>query len=149
MTITITGPAAGEALPAGPMRIRILEDGSHTGHRPGIIEVMIPPRVDGPPRHVHRKHDETFCVLSGTPVFTSGSDTIQARPGMLVTAPPGTPRTFANPGADSAVMLCTVTPDLYIGYFRELAARPSGPLDPTAVGQIMSRYATDEVTARS
>ena len=81
MTITIIGPADGEALPAGPMRIRILEDGSHTGHRLGIVEVTIPPRVDGPPQHVHRKHDETFYVLSGTPVFTSGSDTIQARPG--------------------------------------------------------------------
>jgi hypothetical protein len=55
----------------------------------------------------------------------------------------------ANPGDQSVVMLCTVTPDLYIGYFRELAAQPSGPLGATAVGQIMSRYATHVVTARS
>ncbi len=149
MTITITGPAGGEALRAGPMSIRILEDGSNTGHRLGVVEVTIPPRLAGPPQHVHRRHDETFYILSGTPLFTCGSDTIQARPGMLVTAPPGTPHTFANPGDQSVVMLCTVTPDLYIGYFRELAAQPAGPLDPTAVGQIMSRYATDVVAARS
>jgi hypothetical protein len=45
-------------------------------------------------------------------------------------------------------MLCTVTPDLYIGYFRELAALPGtagGGFDPVAVGQIMSRYATEAV----
>ena len=41
-------------------------------------------------------------------------------------------------------MLCTVTPDLYIGYFRELgAAARSGPLEPAAILEIMSRYATE------
>jgi quercetin dioxygenase-like cupin family protein len=94
---------------------------------------------------VHRQHDETFYVLAGNPTFTSGGHTIQTKPGMLVTAPPGTPHTFANPGDESVVMLCTVTPDQYIGYFRELAAQPPGPLDPKAVGEIMSRYATEIV----
>ncbi|MDG6917292.1 MAG: hypothetical protein JRM85_06855 [Nitrososphaerota archaeon] len=42
-------------------------------------------------------------------------------------------------------MLCTVTPDLYIGYFRELAELPPGPSDPKAVGAIMSRYETEVV----
>lgn len=111
--------------------------------------MTIPPGLTGPPQHVHRQHDETFYILSGTPVFTCGSDTIEASPGMLVTAPPGTAHTFANPGGETVVMLCTVTPDLYIGYFRELAAQPPGPLDPTAVGQIMSRYATEVVVPRT
>jgi mannose-6-phosphate isomerase-like protein (cupin superfamily) len=149
MTITTTGPAGGEALRAGPMTIRVLEDGSHTGHRLGIVEVTVPPGLPGPPQHVHRQHDETFYILSGHPAFTCGSEAIEARPGMLVTAPPGTPHTFANPGDQPVVMLCTVTPDLYIGYFRELATQPPGSLDPKAVGQIMSRYATEVVAARS
>jgi hypothetical protein len=42
-------------------------------------------------------------------------------------------------------MLMTATPDLYVGYFRELDAQPSGPLDPAVVGEIMSRYATEVV----
>lgn len=145
MTIKVVGPADGDALRAGPMTIRVLEDGGDTGHRLGIVEVTIPPRIDGPPQHVHRQHDETFYVLAGSPTFTSGGDTILAKPGMLVTAPPGTPHTFANPGDENAVMLCTVTPDLYVGYFRELAAQPPGPLDPEAVGEIMSRYATEVI----
>ena len=89
---------------------------------------MVPTNIpNGPPQHVHRRHDETFYVLSGAPTFTSGGDTIEAKPGMLVTAPPGTPHTFANHGDETAVMLATITPDLYIGYFRELAAQPSRP----------------------
>lgn len=110
MTIQVAGLTSGEALRAGPMTIRVLEDGSHTSHRLGLVEVTIPPHIDGPPQHLHRQHDETFYVLAGTPTFTSGNDVIRAKPGMLVTAPPGTPHTFANPGDENAVMLCTVTP---------------------------------------
>jgi mannose-6-phosphate isomerase-like protein (cupin superfamily) len=143
MTLTITGPAGGDVLRAGPMAIRVLEDGSHTGHRLGIAEITLPPGTGGPPQHVHRQHDETFYVLSGSPVFTTGGDTIEVKTGTLVTTPPGTPHTFANPGGEPAVLLFTTTPDLYIGYFRELSSQPPGQLDPTAVGQIMARYATD------
>lgn len=145
MTLTIVDVAGGEPLRAGPLGLRVLEDGSHTAHRLGIVEVTIRPGLHGPPQHVHRQHDETFYILSGTPTFTSGARTIEAKPGMLITAPPGVPHTFANPGGETAVMLCTVTPDLYIGYFRELAQQPPGPLDPRAVGEIMARYATEVV----
>ena len=64
---------------------------------------------------------------------------------MLVTAPPGTPHTFGNESDESAVMLLTITPDLYVGYFRELAAQPPGPANTRVVGEIMSRYATEVV----
>ncbi len=52
-----------------------------------------------------------------------------------MTAPPGTPHTFANPGDQPGVVFCTVTPDLYINYFRELANLLPGPsgLDPKEV----------------
>lgn len=145
MSIEVVDVTGGEVLAAGPMRIRLIEDGSHTEHRLGIVEVTIPPRIDGPPQHVHRQHDETFFVVCGEPTFTSGGEITAARPGMLITAPPGTPHTFANPGDVSVVMLCTITPDLYIDYFRELAALPRGALDPRAVAAIMSRYATEVV----
>lgn len=42
--------------------------------------------------------------------------------------------------------LCTVTPEKYIGYFRELASLrpgPDGRLDPQTIGAVMSRYATE------
>ena len=39
----------------------------------------------------------------------------------------------------------TLTPDLYVGYFRELrgvAWGPSGP-DPVEIAKVMARYATE------
>jgi hypothetical protein len=57
----------------------------------------------------------------------------------------GTPHTFANPGEQPAVLLCTVTPDRYIGFFRELAALRPGPngIARNAVAQVMAHYATE------
>jgi quercetin dioxygenase-like cupin family protein len=145
VSIEVVDPAAGDVIRAGGMAVRMLEDGSHTHHRLGVVEVTIQPHVDGPPQHLHREHDETFFVVTGVVTFTSGGETVEARTGTLVTVPPGTPHTFANRGADPAVMLCTVTPDLYIEYFRELATLPPGPPNPRAVAEIMSRYATEVV----
>jgi quercetin dioxygenase-like cupin family protein len=147
MSIEVVDTSAGQTLSTGPISIRILEDGSHTAHRLGIVEVTLPPSTPGPPQHVHGSHDETFYVLSGTITFTCGVETITAQPGTLVTVPPGTPHTFANPGAEPAAMVCTVTPDLYIDYFRELATLRPGPsgLDPKQVAAVMARYATEVV----
>ena len=147
MSIAIVSAAGGEIVSAGPMRIRILEDGGHTQHRLGVVEVTIPPHVDGPPQHIHHGHEETFYVVSGTPTFTCGADTITAAFGTLVTAPIGVPHTFGNPGELPAIMLCTISPDLYIDYFRELDALSPGTagLDPRAVAEVMARYATEVV----
>jgi quercetin dioxygenase-like cupin family protein len=145
MTISVVTHGQGQSLAAGHMTLRVLEDGQLTEHRLGLVEITIPPGVDGPPQHVHRKHDETFYVVSGTPTFTCGSDVVTAHAGTLVTAPPGAPHTFGNPADTQAVILCTVTPDLYLDYFRELDRLPKSPsgLDHTAVAEIMKRYATE------
>lgn len=145
MTVSIVTRGQGQTLTAGPMTLRVLEGGQLTDHRLGLVEVTIPPGVDGPPQHLHRKHDETFYVLSGTPTFTCGSDVVLAHVGTLVTAPIGTPHTFGNPADTPAVLLCTVTPDLYLDYFRELDQLPKTPggLDHTIVAEIMKRYATE------
>jgi uncharacterized cupin superfamily protein len=57
-------PAGGGEVLAGSMRI--LEDGSHTGHRVGVMVDRLPPNSGGPPQRIHRQHSETFYVLSGT-----------------------------------------------------------------------------------
>jgi len=149
MAIEVVDPYGGETVPAGPIGHRILEDGSHTRHRIGVVEVTLAPRTTGPPEHVHRQHDETFFVVSGSPTFTSGGATITAQPGTLVTAPQGTPHTFANPGEQPVVIVATVTPDVYIDFFRELANLRPGPsgLDPEEIAQVMARYATELVRA--
>jgi quercetin dioxygenase-like cupin family protein len=146
MTVTVVTREHGESFAVGPLRTRILEDGTGTEHRLGVVEVTIAPGASGPPQHIHRGHDETFFVVSGVVRFTSAADQIDVTPGGLLTASIGVPHTFGNPDVNApAVMVCTVTPDNYINYFRELgaAAAASGTLQPAAILEIMSRYATE------
>ena len=147
MTITVNGPSAGESWSAGGAGFRILEDGSAVAGRWGLVECTLAPGWGGPPQHVHREHDESFYVLSGTVRFTSGRDDVLATPGTLVTAPIGDPHTFANADDQApASLLCTVTPERYIGYLKELAdlrPGPDGRLDPADILAVMGRYGTE------
>ncbi|PWI43383.1 cupin domain-containing protein [Streptomyces sp. ICBB 8177] len=143
--VSVVGPDEGEVIVLGTTRMRVLEDGSHTGHRLAIAESVLAPHTQGPPQHRHAQHDEGFYVLSGTIRFTVGDEEHDATAGTLVMVPPGTPHTFANPTDEPAVMLSTFTPDLYVQYFRDLQDVLAGgrPMTPQANIEAMSRYATD------
>ena len=80
--------------------------------------------------------------------FTSGEENSDAETGSCVTVPAGTPHTFGNPFDEPAKFICTVTPDLYIEYFRDLGRLPvdeKGMLNPADIGKTMANYATDVV----
>ena len=142
---SITGPEGGEAIPLGPVVMRILEDGSTTGHRLGIGEITVAPHTAGPPQHRHAQHDEGFYVVCGTARFTVGDTTYDAPRGTLAMIPPGAPHTFANPGDEPLVLLNTFTPGLYVAYFRDMRALLAGGVQPApeAIERVMSRYATE------
>ncbi|MGW3327285.1 cupin domain-containing protein [Streptomyces virginiae] len=146
--VSVVGPGDGETIVLGTTHMRVLEDGSHTGHRLAIAESVLAPHSQGPPQHRHARHDEGFYVLSGTVRFTVGDEDHDATTGTLVMVPPGTPHTFANPTDQPAVMLSTFTPDLYVQYFRDLQEGPAGgrPLTPEANIAAMMRYATEPAT---
>ena len=147
-TVSLVGPGDGETIQLGPTRMRIIEDGSTTGHRLGIGEITIAPHTQGPPQHRHAQHDEGFYVVSGTVQFTIGETTHMAPAGTLAMIPPGAPHTFANPGDTPAVLLNTFTPDLYVQYFRDLRAMLAGggELTPESTATVMTRYATVPAT---
>jgi quercetin dioxygenase-like cupin family protein len=146
--VSVVGPGDGETILLGTTQLRILEDGSTTGHRLGIGETILAPHTDGPPQHRHAQHDEGFYVISGTVRFTVGQKTYDAAAGTLVMIPPGAPHTFANLSDQPAVMLSTFTPDLYVQYFRDLQHMIAGGQELTAQASIqtMSRYATEPAT---
>ncbi|MEU6548005.1 cupin domain-containing protein [Streptomyces sp. NPDC046859] len=143
--VSVVGPSDGETIVLGTTRMRVLEDGSHTGHRLAIAESVLAPHTQGPPQHRHARHDEGFYILSGTVRFTVGHENHDAAAGTLVMVPPGTPHTFANLTDQPAVMLSTFTPDLYVQYFRDLQEVLAGgqPPTPKATIDAMSRYATE------
>ena len=144
ISASIVGPDGGDVIRLGPVTMRIIEDGGTTGHRLGIGEITVAPRTSGPPQHRHARHDEGFYVVSGTARFTVGTETYDAPAGTLAMIPPGAPHTFANPGDGPAVILNTFTPDLYIGYFRELRDQVAAgrPLSAELIGETMRHYAT-------
>ncbi|WP_327286367.1 MULTISPECIES: cupin domain-containing protein [unclassified Streptomyces] len=143
--VSVVGPGDGETIILGTTRMRVLEDGSHTGHRLAIAESVLAPHTQRPPQHRHAQHDQGFYIVSGTVRFTVGDEDHDATTGTLVMVPPGTPHTFANPTDQPAVILSTFTPDLYVQYFRDLqSVIASGrPLTPQASIRAMSRYATE------
>ena len=96
MDVILVPESAGEVLDSRS-GVRILEDGSNTEHRIGVMVDSLPPGSGGPPQHIHRKHSETFYVVSWTMRFTSGSEHVDVSPRGLVTAPIGVPHTFSNP----------------------------------------------------
>jgi mannose-6-phosphate isomerase-like protein (cupin superfamily) len=147
MTVKLTAPGEGEEFPAGPVRFRILDDGTDVDKRFGVAECHLAPGWAGPPQHIHREHDETFYIVTGTVRFTSRTDELLAPAGSLVTAPIGEPHTFGNADSEApASLLCTVVPERYLGYFRDLQSLrpgPDGTLVPAEVLEVMARYATE------
>ena len=147
MRLTVNAAGAGETWSAGGADFRILADGSAVDGRWGLVECTLAPGWGGPPQHVHREHDESFFVLTGTVKFTSGREELLAATGTLVTAPVGSPHAFDNADDQApASLLLTVTPERYIGYLKELATLQPGAdgrLDPADILAIMSRYGTE------
>ncbi|MEU7422761.1 cupin domain-containing protein [Streptomyces sp. NPDC040750] len=143
--VSVVGPDDGEVIMLGTTRMRVLEDGSTTGHRLGLTESVLAPHTPGPPQHRHARHDEGFYIVSGTVRFTVGERDYDATAGTLVMVPPGTPHTFTNPTDRPAVMVSTFTPDLYVQYFRDLAdlMADGRPPAPDAQARVMRRYATE------
>ncbi|MEX2981110.1 cupin domain-containing protein [Streptomyces sp. C36] len=146
--VSVVRPGEGETIHLGTTRLRVLEDGSNTGHRLGLAESVLAPHTPGPPQHRHAQHDEGFYVISGTVRFTVGRKDYDATEGTLVMVPAGAPHTFANTTDQPAVMLSTFTPDLYVQYFRDLQDMIAGGQAPTPQASIrtMSRYATEPAT---
>ena len=148
MAIHVVRPGEGEMTGGGPIRARIIEDGSHTEHRLGLIEATVPAGPAQPPQHIHREHDEVFIVTAGKLRFTTEIESVDVEAGSIVVVPVSTSHTFSNPFDAPATFLNTYTPDLYIQYFRDLAKLPvdeQGMLSPADIGRTMARYATDVV----
>ena len=148
MPIRVIRPGGGELALSGPISARIIEDGSHTGHRLGLVEATLQPGPAQPPQHIHHEHDEVFIVTAGKVRFTSGTDSADVEAGSVVVVPTGVPHTFSNPFDDVAVFIGTMTPDMYIQYFRDIGQLPVGPagmVEAADVARTMARYATDVV----
>ncbi|KAI1433216.1 RmlC-like cupin domain-containing protein [Xylaria sp. CBS 124048] len=144
--ITFVPARSGEVLTVGPIKCRIMEDGSHTDNRIGTAEFTVPANTSGPPPHWHEMHDETFLVTKGVIRFHAPDGKhIDAKEGDYVVVPTRAPHTFSNPTGEDAVFFNTFTPAFYINYFKlmaEMAGGSNRPLSKEEFVEAMAKYAT-------
>ena len=142
--ITLVPARAGEIIRIGHQLIgRVMEDGSNTDNRLGMIELTLAPHASGPVAHWHEMHDETFLVTKGTvrfhgagvkdfegkEVVAHGGDDGDGKDDVYVDAKEGdyvviglkAPHTFSNPTGEEAVFVNTLTPAFYVNYFKMMA----------------------------
>jgi mannose-6-phosphate isomerase-like protein (cupin superfamily) len=87
-----------------------------------LSEWDVEPRAQGPPIHVHRKHDEGFYVMSGHFGFILDGVTTYAGPGAHVLVPMGHAHSYWNAGARPGRLLLIASPPGLGEYFRAMAA---------------------------
>jgi hypothetical protein len=81
---------------------------------------------------------EFATKTAGSPLIRQPSRRSPVREGRI-----GAEHTFANPGVEPAIILNTFTPDLYVGYFRDLGKlAAAGDMTPEKILAAMARYAT-------
>ena len=145
--ITFVPARAGEIIRIGhQLTGRVMEDGSNTDNRLGMIELTLAPRASGPVPHWHEMHDETFLITKGTVRFHGagvkdfeGKSVVAQGPedgdgvgkddGVYVDAKEGdyivigtrAPHTFSNPTREEAAFVNTLTPAFYVNYFKMMA----------------------------
>jgi quercetin dioxygenase-like cupin family protein len=85
-------------------------------------ELILAPGGRVPSSHAHPEQEERFTVLEGTMRFRVGWRRLAARPGDVVTVPPGTVHHFANPGPAPARVAVRTTPALGLADLLTVAA---------------------------
>lgn len=127
---------------AGATFRTILETKATEG-RISIVDSVAPPSF-GPPRHVHRKEDETFIVLSGEiEVWLEGTLTVVG-PGQSAFVPRGSEHTFRVIGDRPCRHLVILTPGGFEGFFADMAAGQFRiPDDMPAVLESAARHKMD------
>ena len=138
----VLDPGGGERLTVGASSLSIKAEAATTGGTFFMSETEIEPGFPGPPPHTHEHMHDMFYVLEGVLTLLVDGETVEARPGTFVCAPPGTVHTFTNRSDAPVRFLNLATPGGFEGYMRELgAAFSGGPVpSPAAMAEIASRY---------
>jgi len=137
---------ADETIRLGPLAVRFLLAGDHSGGTLAAFELLVPARqrLNGP-AHSHDHYEETIYGIAGVLTWTVDGKPIDVGPGQALCMPRGAIHRFDNNGSVDAKALCLVTPAA-IGpeYFREVAevldAAAGGPPDRSKMADIMRRY---------
>jgi quercetin dioxygenase-like cupin family protein len=125
-------------VPGGPYVIKLA--GEQTGGSLAVLESTFQPGEGAPP-HLHRGHDETFHVVSGTFRLRCDDRVIEAGPGGFMHVPRTHPHSFTAIGDTPATILVTLTPAGFEHFFIEAAAlAASGRPDRRLMESFLATY---------
>ncbi|HKX08151.1 MAG TPA: cupin domain-containing protein [Stellaceae bacterium] len=135
-------PTLQAPITVGGIEIRYLIDGTVTGAGSGVFEMIVPPGARVPPPHSHSKNEEVIVVLEGVLRYAVDDETRDLKPGERMYTPRGSVHGFSNPHDKPARALVILTPDIGLGYFREVAdiANTPGPPDRAKLMAVMTRH---------
>jgi quercetin dioxygenase-like cupin family protein len=104
----ILGPGEGRTIP-GTDAMTLKATAEQTRGSIGFLEATSSPGY-GPPRHIHRSHDELFYVLEGEFLFLVGERQVNVPPGSFVFIPRGTVHAVKVVGPEPGKVLIAYIP---------------------------------------
>ena len=96
-------------------KVRLIE----TDDAYGMIEVVSPPHVPGPPPHYHKAENEFFFVIKGTLDVMSNGEWQSCSAGGFVDLPPNTSHTFINNTEEDVTWVTGWRPKGFEAFFRD------------------------------
>jgi quercetin dioxygenase-like cupin family protein len=105
--------------------------------------VSIGEGFQGPPRHLHRRHAESFYVLQGSFRFALGDDERLVHEGGFVFVPPMTPHAFVSADGRGGRMIEIFSPADFEGYFEAIARIMAGGGSRSDIATAQSKYGMD------
>lgn len=135
-------PTLPPPITVGGIEIRYLIDGTVTGAASGVFEMIVPPGARVPPPHSHTQNEEVIVVLEGVLRYSVDEETRDLKAGERMYTPRGSVHGFSNPHDKPARALVILTPDIGLGYFREVAevANAPGPPGRAKLMAVMTRH---------
>ncbi len=85
----------------------------------GLIEVVSPPHVPGPPPHFHKTEREFFFIIKGTLDVMADGDWQRYAAGSFVDLPPETMHTFINNTEEDVVWITGWRPKGFQRFFED------------------------------
>lgn len=110
-----------------PNTIRL--SGDDTGGALTLIEMHVPPGLEGPP-HVHHNEHQTDHVVEGELVYTVGEDTAVVGAGSVIHCPKGVPHSFRNESDEEAVVYDWHHPAGFEEFMARASPQLTDPADP-------------------
>jgi len=123
--------------------LRVLIDGPTTGASVTLFEMDVLPGGAMPVPHHHAGFDEVLHGMSGRLRVTVDGQAVEVGAGEALLIKGGEVHAFANPFAETARVLCVLTPGVFgVEYFRELREllAGGGPPDPKKAAEVMLRH---------